>query len=54
MGTIEELKEGLDLVKAGRIKPVLDEAFPLDRVREVHERLHKHHVGGKFVLLPWQ
>lgn len=53
MGTLDELKEGLQLVKAGKIRPVLDEAVPLDKVREVHQRIDNHQVSGKLVLLPW-
>lgn len=53
MGTLEELKEGLNLVKAGKIRPVLDEAVSLDRVREVHQRIDTHQVAGNLVLLPW-
>jgi len=53
MGTLEELKEGLDLVKAGKIRPVLDAAVSLDQVREVHERIDNHQVAGNLVLLPW-
>lgn len=54
MGTLDELREGLELVKAGKIRPVLDETFALNRVREAHERIEKHDVAGKFVLLPWE
>lgn len=54
MGTIDELKEGLDLVKAGKIRPVLDSAHPIERVCEVHERIDMHDVAGNLVLLPWE
>jgi len=53
MGRLEELDRGLQLVKAGKVKPVLDEALPLDAVREAHERIDRHQVAGKLVLLPW-
>lgn len=53
MGTLDELKDGLELVKAGKIKPVLDDALSLERVREVHERIDQHQVAGNLVLLPW-
>lgn len=53
MGSLEELKQGLQLVKAGKVKPVLDEALPLDKVRAAHERIDKHQVAGNLVLLPW-
>ncbi len=53
MGSLEELKRGLRLVKAGKVKPVLDEALPLDKVREAHARIDNHQVAGNLVLLPW-
>lgn len=53
MGSLEELKQGLQLVKAGKVKPVLDEALPLGKVREAHERIDKNQVAGNLVLLPW-
>jgi len=53
MGTMEELREGLDLVKAGRIQPAIDEILPLDKVSQAHERIDSHQVAGKLVLLPW-
>lgn len=53
MGTLDELQEGLELVKAGKIRPVLDEALPLQQVREAHARIEEHRVAGNLVLLPW-
>lgn len=53
MGTLKELEQGLQLVKAGKVKPVLDEALPLGKVREAHERIDNHQVAGNLVLLPW-
>lgn len=53
MGTLEELEQGLQLVKAGKVKPVLDEALPLEKVREAHARIDNHQVNGNLVLLPW-
>ncbi|KAB2311482.1 zinc-binding dehydrogenase [Betaproteobacteria bacterium SCN2] len=53
MGTLEELEQGLQLVKARKVKPVLDEALPLGKVREAHARIDKHEVAGSLVLLPW-
>ncbi|HKK06675.1 MAG TPA: zinc-binding dehydrogenase [Gammaproteobacteria bacterium] len=53
MGTMDELREGLALIKAGKLRPVVDEVMPLERVREAHERLDAHHVNGNLVLLPW-
>lgn len=53
MGTLDELRQGLKLVKSGKVKPVLDEALPLTRVREAHARIDNHQVTGNLVLLPW-
>lgn len=53
MGTVDELRQGLQLVKAGKVKPVLDEALPLGDVRQAHARIDNHQVAGKLVLQPW-
>lgn len=53
MGTLSELEQGLQLVKARKVRPVLDEALPLDDVRDAHARIDSHQVAGKLVLLPW-
>lgn len=43
-------RDGLPLLAAGKVKPVVDAAFPLDRVREAHERLEANASFGKLVL----
>ena len=53
MGTLDELAQGLQLVKAGKVKPVLAEALPLNKVHEAHARIDAHQVAGNLVLLPW-
>lgn len=53
MGSMDELREGLALVKAGKLRPVVDEVMPLEKVHEAHERLDAHQVNGNLVLLPW-
>ena len=52
-GDIEDLEWGLDQVKAGRIKPLLDTVLPLSRAGEAHTRLAKGQVKGNIVLQPW-
>ena len=52
-GDIEDLEWGLDQVKAGRIKPLLDTVLPLSRAGEAHARLAKGQVKGNIVLQPW-
>lgn len=38
------------LVQEGRLRPHVDEVFPLERAAEAHERLEQGHVRGKLVL----
>jgi len=49
----ENLRWGLEQVRAGRIRPALDRAFPLSRAAEAHEVIAKNQVIGNLVLLPW-
>lgn len=49
----EDLAWGLDQVKAGRIKPLLDRALPLGAAAEAHRRIADGEVEGNLVLLPW-
>lgn len=52
MGTMGELHEVLGHVFAGRLKPVVDRAFPLKELRSAHERLEKSQMFGKIVANP--
>jgi NADPH:quinone reductase-like Zn-dependent oxidoreductase len=52
MGTMGELHEVLKHVFAGRLKPVLDRAFPLSEIRAAHEYLEKSQMFGKVVVNP--
>jgi len=45
-----ELAELGDLAGAGRLTVHVEEAFPLDRAADAHERLEGGHVRGKLVL----
>ncbi len=53
MGTGEELAWGLDQVRAGKIKHILDRAMPLRDAAEAHRYIESRQVRGKVVLLPW-
>ena len=44
---------GLEQVRAGRIRPLLDRAFPLSDAPEAHRILAANRVTGNLVLLPW-
>ena len=47
----ETLAELLDLLAAGKIKPVLAECFPLVEAVRAHERLDRGRYAGKMVLV---
>lgn len=46
----EDLRELSELVSAGKLRPHVEEVFPLARVADAHERLEGGHVRGKLVL----
>ena len=50
---IEDLQYGLQLIKEGRVRPILDQALPLSRAAEAHRLLATSKVTGNIVLLPW-
>jgi len=50
---LEDLKLGLELVKQGKIKPLLDKTFPLSQASEAHRYIASNQVKGNIVLLPW-
>lgn len=50
---IEDLQFGLEQVKAGKIKPLLDRAIPLKDAYEAHRLIANNEVIGNIVLLPW-
>ena len=52
MGTMGELHEVLKHVFSGKLKPVVDRAFPLKDARSAHEYMEKSAMFGKIVLNP--
>jgi NADPH:quinone reductase-like Zn-dependent oxidoreductase len=46
----EGLRELCELVDAGKLRPHIEEVFPLERVADAHARLEDGHVRGKLVL----
>jgi NADPH:quinone reductase-like Zn-dependent oxidoreductase len=52
MGTMGELHEVLTHVFQGKLKPVVDRAFPLQDAKAAHEYLEKSQMFGKIVLNP--
>ncbi len=52
MGTLEELADGLALLKSGRIKPLLDKRFDLKDAGTAHAYVDSRQVRGSVVLIP--
>jgi NADPH:quinone reductase-like Zn-dependent oxidoreductase len=52
MGTMGELHDVLRQVFAGRLKPIVDRAFPLKDARAAHEYMEASQMFGKVVLTP--
>ena len=52
MGAMGELYEVLAHVFAGRLKPIVDRAFPLKDIRAAHEYMENSQMFGKIVLNP--
>ena len=50
MGTRDDFEAVYDLVAAGKVKPVVDEVFPLSEAAAAHERLERGEQLGKIVL----
>jgi len=52
MSNPEEFQAAMRLVFEGRLEPVIDTVWPLDRARDAHDRLEKGAQFGKIVLVP--
>jgi NADPH:quinone reductase-like Zn-dependent oxidoreductase len=50
MGTLEDFKEVMDLIVAGKLQPVLDTTYPLREAALAQERLWKNENFGKITL----
>jgi D-arabinose 1-dehydrogenase-like Zn-dependent alcohol dehydrogenase len=50
---LQDLKWGLEQIRQGKIKPVLDRTLPLSQASEAHRLLASNEVTGNIVLLPW-
>ena len=48
-----DMEFGLELVREGHIKPLLDRALPLREAAEAHRLVANNEVVGKLALLPW-
>lgn len=52
MSSRSEFEEVMSLIFQGELEPVIDVVWPLDRIREAHERLEAGKQFGKIVLTP--
>lgn len=52
-GDVEDLRWGLELVRAGKLRPALDRALPLSEAAEAHRLVASNRITGNLVLLPW-
>ncbi len=50
MGGLGEMKRVAELVFSGKLAPVVDSRFPLDRVREAHAKMSAREAFGKILL----
>ena len=50
MSTLEDFREVLDLIVAGKLKPIMDKTFPLQDAAAAQERLWKNENFGKITL----
>jgi NADPH:quinone reductase-like Zn-dependent oxidoreductase len=50
MGGSHELQTVLDLVEAGKLRPIVDAVFPFDRIADAHGRLESRLAFGKVVV----
>lgn len=52
MGDVDELRFGLDLVRQGKIRPLLDRTLPLAEAGKAHALIAQNRVAGNLVLVP--
>ncbi len=52
-GDVEDYRWGMEQVREGRIKPVLERTLPLSEAAEAHRLISTYQTTGNLVLLPW-
>ena len=50
MGSREDFEAVYELVSSGRVRPVVDEVFPLAEAAAAHERMEAGEQLGKIIL----
>ncbi|MCH9024545.1 MAG: zinc-binding dehydrogenase, partial [candidate division Zixibacteria bacterium] len=49
----DDLQLGLELIRKGKVIPMLDRTLPLSQVAEAHRLIATNQVAGNIVLMPW-
>jgi D-arabinose 1-dehydrogenase-like Zn-dependent alcohol dehydrogenase len=49
--TLTEIQQTLELLRLGRIRPVISRTFPLEAAEEAHELLRRNALIGRAALL---
>lgn len=52
MGDVDDFRFGLELVRQGKVRPLLDRSLPLAQAAEAHRLLSTNQVAGNIVLVP--
>jgi NADPH:quinone reductase-like Zn-dependent oxidoreductase len=52
MGDVEDFRFGLELVRQGKVRPLLDRTLPLSKAAEAHRLISSNQVVGNIVLVP--
>lgn len=52
MGTPDDLRRGLELVAAGKVRPIVDSVFPLEEARDAVARMERGEMFGKIIVMP--
>jgi len=50
MSNQKEFREVMNLIFLGKLKPVIDKIYPLEKIREAEQRLSEHNQFGKILL----
>jgi len=46
-----ELIQAVDIVKQGRIKPIVSQTFPLEEAEKVHQLIQANKITGRAALI---
>ncbi len=52
MGSLDEFQRGLNLLRDGKVKAMIDKTFPLNEAAQAHRYIESRAVRGKVVLIP--